>query len=224
MKRGLILVEGQSEERFVKDVLGPHLSNHGLQLDPTILITKRVKSGKRFKGGVTSFARLEKDVRRLLASGRDALITTMIDYYGLPKDFPGMATRKQFTSPTHRVEHVEQRIRAHFDSVPNFIPFLMLHEFEACLFSDPSILPQVLHASGRAGDFSAIRRRFTSPEEINEEPSTAPSKRIEALFGRGYQKALHGPQVAKRIGLEAIRRECPHFAKWLAELENFAAL
>ena len=67
-KRVLVLVEGQTEERFVKDVLGPAFEAQGLYLRPTILTTSRLKDGTRFKGGVTSFARFESDVKRLLWS------------------------------------------------------------------------------------------------------------------------------------------------------------
>ena len=53
-KRVLILVEGQTEERFVKDVLGPAFWDKELFFHPTILVTKRVKDGPNFKGGVTN--------------------------------------------------------------------------------------------------------------------------------------------------------------------------
>ena len=41
-KRGLILVEGQTEEAFVKQVLGPYFIERGLGLTPTLLVTRRV--------------------------------------------------------------------------------------------------------------------------------------------------------------------------------------
>src|SRR5262245_35382193 len=94
MKRALILVEGQTEERFVKDTLAPHLAAFDLYITPTLLTTKVVKSGPNFKGGVTSFAKFEGDLRRLLGgAGQGTLVTTMLDYYRLPDDFPGMADR-----------------------------------------------------------------------------------------------------------------------------------
>ena len=89
-KRVLILVEGQTEERFVKDVLGPFFYGRQLFFFPTILVTKRVKDGPNFKGGVTNFARFRNDAQRLLNSAGGALVTTMLDYYRLPLDFPGM--------------------------------------------------------------------------------------------------------------------------------------
>jgi hypothetical protein len=38
-----------------------------------------------------------------------------------------------------------------------------------------------------------------------------------------YKKTLHGPTTAARIGLEQIRKECPHFNDWIKKLEKFAA-
>lgn len=88
-KRVLVLVEGQTEEHFVKRVLAPALLLRQIDIRPTPLVTKRVKSGPSFKGGVTSFGKFDRDVRRLLGD-RNALVTTMLDYNGLPGDFPGV--------------------------------------------------------------------------------------------------------------------------------------
>jgi hypothetical protein len=181
-KRALILVEGQTEERFVKDVLAPALWPHGLFIFPTILVTKRVKSGPNFKGGVTNFAKFQNDARHLLNSSAGALVTTLLDYYGLPPDFPGMNTRPN-GPPRQRVSHVEQAIWQHFGSPRHFIPFLALHEFEAWLFSSPDVLPGMMEEwMSRQGEFAAIRAEVSTPEEIDERPEHAPSKRIAALF------------------------------------------
>ena len=105
MKRCLILVEGPTEERFVKDVLLAEFLPRGLHLTPIILATKVVKSGGKFTGGVTSYAKIRRDLIKLLgASG--CWVTTMIDYYGLPEDTPGMSSRPSAPA-IHRVRHVE---------------------------------------------------------------------------------------------------------------------
>jgi hypothetical protein len=220
-KRVLILVEGQTEERFVKDVLGPAFWEKELFFQPTILVTKRVKAGPNFKGGVTSFARFQNDARRLLGSAGGALVTTMLDYYALPLTFPGMKTRPAGT-PRQRVTHVEHAIAQYFGSPENFMPFLALHEFETWLFSSPDELPRVMTESRKQPQFAAICNSVPTPEEINERPQSAPSKRIEALFP-GYKKTLHGPTIAARIGLDRIRTQCPHFDEWISRLETFAA-
>jgi Domain of unknown function (DUF4276) len=61
--------------------------------------------------------------------------------------------------------------------------------------------------------------QFASPEEINDSPLTAPSKRVEALVP-GYQKPFLGVLAALEIGLASIRAECPHFNHWLEKLES----
>ncbi len=56
---------------------------------------------------------------------------------------------------------------------------------------------------------------------IDDGPHSAPSKRIIAeLPDYGDAKSAVGPQVAELIGLEVIRRKCPHFAAWLSRLEK----
>ena len=62
-------------------------------------------------------------------------------------------------------------------------------------------------------------RRSTSPEDINDSPQTAPSKRILAAMP-GYQKTVHGPLIACEIGLDPVRAACPHFDRWLKRIEG----
>ena len=220
-KRILLLVEGHTEERFVKDVLQPNYEGRGIYFYPTILVTKRVKDGPNFKGGVTNFAKFKNDVHRLLNSAGNALVTTMLDYYALPNDFPGMSTRPS-ASAMARVKHVENAIAGHFGSPSNFLPFLALHEFEAWLFSSPSELPKVMTEKEKESEFTAIIKEFPSPEEINERPESAPSKRIKSLFP-AYSKTVHGPLVTQHIGVQQIRQSCRHFDDWLMKLESYAA-
>jgi hypothetical protein len=220
-KTVLVLVEGQTEERFIKDVLAPGFYARELFFDPRLLITKRVKQGASFKGGVTTYGKFRNDVVRLLAEAKGRSVTTVIDYFGLPADFPGMSTRPNST-PVNRVLHVEKQIHEDLGRPANFLPFLALHEFEAWLFSSRDELPNTLTQPHKGADFAAVRDSFADPEQINEGPETAPSKRITQLFA-GYRKVLHGPLAAKRIGVETIRGECPHFNDWYGTLERLAA-
>lgn len=47
-----ILCEGQTEERFVKEVLKPFMMERGLIVKPRLLVTSKKKDGK---GGIISF-------------------------------------------------------------------------------------------------------------------------------------------------------------------------
>lgn len=66
-----------------------------------------------------------------------------------------------------------------------------------------------------------IAQQFASPEHINNSPSTAPSKRIEALM-KGYQKPLMGALAALEVGLDVMREKCSLFNQWLESLEYLA--
>lgn len=217
MKRVLILVEGPTEDRFVKDILRPHLQEGGVMPIPTILTTKKVKVGPDFKGGVRSFPQVENDLRRLLHDSNAALITTMFDYYGFPKDFVGWSEVKS-RHPHQRVTELEAAINRHVKH-SRFRAHLMLHEYEGMLFSDPDSISAVLDAPRVTAELHKIRAQFADPEEINEGQDTAPSKRLVRLLPQ-YRKRLHGPLVVGRIGLARVRAECPHFDGWLRDLET----
>ncbi len=222
MKWALILVEGQTEERFVKDTLAPHLHSFGLHLTATILTTKVVKNGPNFKGGVTSFDKFAGDLRRLLGgAGPNTLVTTMLDYYRLPNDFPGMSDRPGPDDAYSRISHVEQAIADHFQD-GRLLPFLALHEFEAWVFSCPTTLPLVMADEATQTAFAAVCGQYRTPEQINERPGHNPAARITAIYP-AYRKTLHGPTATNRIGLSKIRTQCPHFHNWLHKLEEYAA-
>lgn len=220
LKRALIVVEGQTEERFVKDVLAPTLAGSDLYLTPVVFTTKLVKDGPNFKGGLSNFTKFGGDIHRVLQGSGGCLVTTLVDYYALPIDFPGMANRPMHLPPIARVQHVESSLKQHFANHLNFFPFVALHEYEAWLFSDATTVPEMMTQPSTAQQFAAIAAM--DPEDINEHPNTAPSKRLLALYP-AYRKTLHGPIAAARIGLPTIRERCPHFAQWMAKLEGYAA-
>jgi hypothetical protein len=219
MNKVHVLVEGQTEETFVRDILRPHLELHGLYVIAKIVTTKRTKVGPDFKGGVTNYQKVKNDLLRLLGDTSAIAVSTMIDYYGLPHDFPG---KNSLTSGTcfDRVSYLEKAFERDIDN-QRFIPYLSLHEYEAMLFVSPGEMGKVFPDAEIENDLSAIASSFETPEEINEGSETHPSARI-CKFVAGYQKRLHGPMVAARIGLTQIRGRCSHFDSWLRKLENLA--
>lgn len=219
MKKVLILVEGQTEETFVRDVLATHLLKQETYLIPTVVTTKRVKSGSDFRGGIISYPKLKREIINLLHDASAERVTTMIDFYGLPAGFPGRATLPGGSS-YQRVDYLESQFQADIQH-HKFIPYLALHEFEALLFTSPHQLAQAFPNQTIEHELSQIKAAFQSPEEIDDSPQTAPSKRIRALLPE-YQKPLHGPLVIRQIGIEVIRNECPHFDQWLKKLESLS--
>ena len=182
------------------------------------MTTKRVKRGPDFKGGITGFPKVEYDLRRLLGDRDAALITTMIDYYGLPDDFPGKRGLQGRNSYERALE-LEAALEGYFGADPRFLAYLMIHEFEALLFSSPGVLAEVMNSPSAQASLQGIRGAFLTPEDIDDNPQTTPAARVLNLFP-GYRKRLHGPITTRRIGLETIRGECAHFNEWVTKLER----
>jgi len=152
----------------------------------------------------------------------------MVDYYGLPQDWPGRAESNALPT-SERADFVERAILEDMrgeDAAENLIPYVMLHEFEAILFSDCQKFAAAIDLPQLTSAFQEILDQFPTPEDIDDSPEGAPSKRIGELIAPIdlYRKPLVGLQGAQEIGLEAIRAECPHFAKWMDSLEAIPRL
>jgi hypothetical protein len=215
-----ILVEGQTEETFVTEVLGRHLHSHNIQLTPSIAKTSRRGSGPSKKGGVSNFAKIEFELGLLLRNAGISYVTTMFDYHKWAgDDFPGWGTMPASLDCWRRVKHLEDHFAQRIDD-PKFVPYLSLHEFESLLFASPDDIVRNLPGLSKEGE-RAIKNpgRFDSPEEIND--NEPPSKRIEKYY-RSYDKINFGSIIALDIGLEKIRAACTHFNQWVTKLESWS--
>lgn len=217
MNRVLILVEGQTEETFVKRVLSGHLRDSGVFPVPVIVATKRIKSGTKFKGGITSYRRFRRDLSALLADSGAVGVTTMIDYYGLPEDFPGRSTAPPQLRGVERARFLEEALRGDFDDA-RFVPYLSVHEFEALLLADPEVIGGAVPEVHDLRALEAAVLAAGSPEEVDDGAETHPAARIRSFAPR-YRKVLHGPIITQRIGMERLRERCSHFDRWLGWLE-----
>lgn len=217
-KKVLVLVEGQTEEGFVKRVLGPYLSTKQIFLIPTIIKTKREVRGPDHKGGVNSYEQVKKDLRPLFNDSSANIVTTMIDYYALPSDFPGYDQRPNGTC-FQRIEFMEIQFSTDINQT-KFLPYLQLHEFEALVFaSEDKLSTAFLNKNREIQQVSAVNKTFASPEVINENPNSAPSKRLKSIFPE-YQKTFHSQLILSQARIDDLRAKCSHFNSWLTKLES----
>jgi hypothetical protein len=216
-----ILCEGQTEEVITRDVIEPHLSVADLRISWSIFTTKRPAGGPAFKGGISRWPKLERELRRLLQDSSTTVLTTMFDYYAFPPDAPGMADRPH-GSPYDRVRHVESAMVRAIDD-KRFLPNLVLHEIEAWVLADCSRLGQVMGDGRPAAELERIVQQESGPELVNEGSDTAPSKRIMNAYPQ-YTKTVDGPLVIADAGLDSIRSSCPHMDNWLREIEARSGL
>jgi len=223
MVRLYLFAEGQTEQTFAHNLIMPHLAQYQVYMNKSILIAHAKKKGFVHRGGGRNYEPMKNDIMRFLKQEKssDVFFTTMIDLYGLHPDFPGLAEAESVRQdPLKRVEFLEQRFAEDIDD-RRFIPYIQLHEYEAYLFSDPTCF-EYLSAESTQGikTLQTIASQYQTPELINDGLQTAPSKRIIAQFpDYGKAKPTFGPQLAAKIGLQAIRDNCPHFNQWLSKLE-----
>ena len=224
MVRLYLLAEGQTEQTFADTVLKDHLAKFGVYMHPPVLIAHARKKGRIHRGGGRKYRPMRDDIERFLKQEKagDVFFTTMIDLYAIHNDFPGLVESEKLRHKSNeRVEALEQTF-AEDISDRRFIPYIQLHEYEAYLFSDPSCFRYFYnHHEKEIAALKAIADSHNTPEGIDDGPYTAPSKRIiEKLPDYKGAKSIVGPLVAEWIGLDTIRRKCPHFASWLLRLET----
>lgn len=209
------VVEGQTEETFVRDILAPEMARNGIYCDVHRVTTGRRK-GKVFRGGVVNYLHLRNDLGLWIKqdNASDSWFTTMIDFYRLPSEFPGYDEARRLLDPYERVSFLEAKLRAEVD-YERFIPYIQLHEFEALLFADPDRFSVAFPEIGDGlTELKIVRDQFSSPELIDDGPETSPSKRICQIVPQ-YSKASAGPLIANHIGLPTLLRECRHFREWI---------
>lgn len=215
MRRLVFIVEGRSEEQFINRILIPYLSKkeglQGIPMHAQQLVTNRKKT---VRGGNVSFGKFANDVRNAARSG-DVLVTTMIDFFRLPSDFPG------YTKDSKKVDAVELAIRQALspDIPPSvFLPYVQRHEFETLLFSNMDGFAAVVDDVKALARLENIEQAFVNPEDINGGVETAPSKRLGRIFD--YEKASDSFLILSKIPIDVIRAKCPRFNRWLEQLEE----
>jgi hypothetical protein len=213
------IVEGKTEQVFIEKILAPYLGHKYIG----IRATQVSKPGQ--KGGDVHFSRVKRDLGDHLKQRSDTYVTTFIDYYGT-KEWPGLDSVPPQASPEIIAKTVNDATKAQINTLfsaqqtdRRFIPFVAVHEFEALLFSDAEILAQQLGVEASA--ITTVISACGSPEAINNNPQTAPSKRLDAWSANNkFLKTITGISIAEKIGIEKIREQCPLFNSWLATFEE----
>ena len=201
MIRLAIVVEGPTEEEFVKISLADHLLPMSVHPTPVVLggyVTKE-RVAAAMSNSVWNYDR----------------VTSLVDYYGF--NDKGSATVCELETLID--SRVNEKIQRSWDQSTAFA-YVQQYEYEGLLFSNVDAFQELIYATPESVEtLRSVRARFPTPEHINDNPDTAPSKRIKAAIPR-FHKRIEGPLLAAEIGLETIRAECERFDAWLTRLEN----
>lgn len=211
-----MIVEGMTEQKFANEVLADYLALHNI----TVCATQVSKPQQ--KGGDVRFERAKIDVLKFLRQRRDTIICTFVDYYGL-NQWPGLESIQASMTPerianllTERAVSVLEKEFSDLRVRERYIPFIAMHEFEALLFSDTSVLAAELGIDKQ--QFDAVLDECGSPEHINNTRETSPSHRLLSLSYGRFKKTYSGIRIANRIGIDKMRSMCPLFDSWIGRL------
>lgn len=211
MKRLIIICEGQTEQEFCGNVLFPHLYKHKINIQTPLI--------KKSMGGIVKWSILKKEIENYLLE-KDAIVTTLIDYYGLYQKhcFPKWLEGEGIVDKESRMDFLENAMK---DDILDrlryrFIPYIQLHEFEGLLFNNIQVFYDQVPALDLVGkdELKEVFARYDNPEMINNSRETSPSHRLKRII-KGYNKPLYGHYFAEAIGINQIREKSPRFNKWV---------
>ncbi len=212
MKRLYIIVEGQTEQEFVKDLIAPYFSNLGFyDVRPFLIRTSRTG-----RGGFVNYLHLKNDITRLLKQETEIIITTLVDFFRMPTNIPKYdECIDNNTNIFDKVLCLEKSIEDDI-SDSRFIPYIQLHEFEAVLFSTNNGF-ECYYEAEIYSQTQSIIEKYENPELINDRPETAPSKRLMKIIP-SYNKVVDGNIIAMEVGFDAITEKCLRFRNWINQI------
>jgi len=204
----VVVCEGETEETFVRRVLSVHLTQKILK--PSCL------------GGIepNGYKKLVGAVRQWLRTKGITHVTTMIDLYKLPSDFPRKT--QAHSDPYKKVRSLEQALAEEIQDA-RFIPYIMLHEFEALLLTKTGL--EIIRKRARVGkndrSWKELQRdlaRVRKPEMLNDGANSHPSARIKKIWPR-FKKTTDGVGILEQVPWEELCAACRHFGDWIRKLE-----
>jgi hypothetical protein len=217
MKRIIIVCEGPTEQEFCKDVLQSHFNPIEIYLHFPII--------KKSGGGIVAWGVLKKQIENHLRQEAEALVTTLIDYYGIlaKHQFPGWDAASKIIDKNAKMDMLESCMKnsIHSDINNRFIPYIQLHEFEGLLFNDINIFNDNFHQQDFIDkpELEKTINDYPNSEFINDTAENSPSYRLKRMI-KGYNKIVYGAILAQSIGLLKIRNKSPRFNNWIKSLEN----
>ncbi len=214
MKRLIIVCEGETEQEFCNNLLFPFFFNLGVIVQAPLI--------KHSRGGIVSWDKLKKQIYNHLRE-EEVFVTSFIDYYGLPDNYPNWGEAHSIADKRERMICLEKGMSDDIGNSYRFVPYIQLHEFESLLFNEIKFFEENFNDDEFCykEDLKRLLEEQENPELINNGKETAPSKRLERYI-INYNKPLYGVAIAESIGLRRMREKCPHFNEWITKLESLA--
>lgn len=223
-----IIVEGQTEEKFVKEILTPYFATQNIFISVERVITGKDRLGKACKGGGNSYRlwknHIEKRIKQY-SRQNNYYFSTMVDLYALPSDFPQVNEAKRYYSDKYMYVSVLEEAFYNDIGKTNFLPYIQLHEFETMLFCNvDAIVDEFFDLEDNRLQDTILNdiSSYDNIELINDSQDTAPSKRLDKYTNGAYceRKTTASINILKRIEILEIKNSCKHFNQWLDKISS----
>lgn len=202
--RVILLVEGETERKALPALVRRALSSHGAG---NVGVDAVWHSGS---GDVIT--KLATQVQRILnspRSGEVAAIVCLLDAKGLPERFRAGSVAESCAVVRQHVAGsiADSRVRAHF----------AVHDVEAWILGDPTVLPSVVRDALPAG--------ARTPERVNgeEPPAKLLGRLYRAKLRRDYRKIIDGSTLLQKADPAQVEATCPHFKALIDDLRSAIA-
>lgn len=214
-QRIIIICKGQTEQEFCRKLLTPYFYARDIDIQcPLIKISK---------GGIVKWDVLKDQVEKHLKEDGVAMVTTLIDYYGIEArhGFPRWEEGENIGDKNQRMTFLEEAMKAEIESDLNwrFIPYIQLHEFEGLLFNRIEVFESQFTPEEIVCKEELIQtfNDFDNPEMINSGRTTSPGHRLKRII-KGYNKVVYGICLAEAIGIDNMKNKSPRFRQWIEQL------
>nr|VFK20116.1 MAG: protein of unknown function (DUF4276) [Candidatus Kentron sp. LPFa]VFK34436.1 MAG: protein of unknown function (DUF4276) [Candidatus Kentron sp. LPFa] len=118
MIRVVIFAEGQTERKFIEEIIAPALDPSKIHLQPMLL-----KTSKGYSGGAISFDRFKDNAIKTLKMPSAPILSTFLDLHRLHKGFPASDEAEGKADIHERVRHLETALRqAVMEELPGLRP------------------------------------------------------------------------------------------------------
>lgn len=214
MKRLIFIVEGQTEQEFINGTIRPYFFK---KYNFANIQAFCIQTSIGHKGGLVKYSHLTKDIKRSLNG--EVIVTTFLDFFRIPETMPDYDLMVETPTIDKKIEVLEKGMEKDIGNY-KFIPYIQKHEFEALLFSDNCGF-EGLYEACIYNETQTIISTYPNPENINNAPKTAPSKRLESILencGERYDKVTEGNLIAEDVGINKMLEKCPRFKAWIETL------
>jgi len=200
----VLFVEGYTEKKALPDFLKKWL-------DPKLPQPVGIKI-VRFEGWSHYIEEIRKKVALNLSGkvGADVIAGIgLLDLYG-PTFYPtGTSTVAQ------RYAWAKGEIEGRVNHA-KFRQYFAVHETEAWLLADPSILPKPVR--------NALPGNYTEPETVNfvEPPSSVLDRLYRTELDRAYKKVTDGANLFQALSPSIAHGKCPHLKQLLNDMLTLA--